>query len=1053
VQRTAGGAVDAAAPTKPAAATIGSTRSAAVESGDLTFPSAGPVVNVPAGLLPGVRVGRYEIVALLGAGAMGVVFEARDTELDRTVALKLVQSRVRDRQLAQVRLRQEAQAMARLSHPGVASVFDIGVFDDQLFIAMELVRGHTLRDLVGTADRSWRDTLALAIAAGRGLAAAHEAGVVHRDFKPDNVLVRADGAVRVSDFGLACAVHDATHDGAAAAAGSPLVTTTGVAGTPAYMAPESFHGTADALTDQYALAVTMYELIEGKRPWAGRGSRADVRARLAADGIRAWERREVPRSVRAAIERGFSADRAARWSSVGELCAELERAGRRSHRWRAIAGITAGVLAVAGIALAVRPTLRATATAPTFATAVQQQLTFSGEATSPVLSHDGHRLAYVVGHDATTVAVHDLARGRVTRAFDDGIRVNYIAWSPDDTQLLVGEPYLATLVRANGTEQSKLAAAYRMGWSFDGSQLLATDSPQNPGAMKRIDTRTGGIQSHPVTLPGALWMIVSDWSGSERPLVIAEMQGHGYALWTLGTDGSDPRKIYQDDRSTEVRDAMYAAHGRAIYYQRLRDQTAEVVRLALDAAGNVTDERVVFSPPTLSDGFAISQDEQALVYTRSERSNAVAVTVAGRRTVLSADTRQKRAAMASHDGRRIAFIAGAGTRGQIVIAPADGGAAGQILPVAEGRPLELVWAPRDDRLAYTVDTTTGVQLWTVTLADGVSHRITTSTIASDGTHQLEWTARDEILFQTAGNRNFGIVAPGKPERLLVAADAPGWMFSAQASPDGGRIAVNWNRKDRGGVWIVSLDGGAAHPIYSGWAEPVGWSADGASVLVETDRGATVVAVDAAGSGRSRVVVSAVQPHTTEIRMLPGGEGFVALEESWRSDLWVASLDGRVIDVPSAQLPPATPPNVVPAVRNGSLATGPAGSAPADWMPAGPRNETAKVVDSCGDASGPCTTVAQGQWLEQRIDAAAFRGRAIRLHVRARAEIAAYVQLFQQTRSGLSDGISKRLEPTSWSTIELDANIHANTDAVVIRLVAEARSRAWFRDVSLELVER
>jgi len=164
VRRTV--AVQAPTAPKPAAATLGRTRTSTVESGDLTFPAAGRAAHVPAGLLPGIRVGRYEIVALLGAGAMGIVFEARDTELDRTVALKLVQSRVRDRQLAQARLRQEAQAMARLSHPNVASVFDIGVFDDQLFIAMELVRGHTLRDLVGAAERPWRDTLALAIPSG-----------------------------------------------------------------------------------------------------------------------------------------------------------------------------------------------------------------------------------------------------------------------------------------------------------------------------------------------------------------------------------------------------------------------------------------------------------------------------------------------------------------------------------------------------------------------------------------------------------------------------------------------------------------------------------------------------------------------------------------------------------------------------------------------------------------------------------------------------------------------------------------------------------------------
>ena len=155
-------------------------------------------------LEPGTRVGRYAIVSVLGSGAMGTVYAAEDPELHRKVALKLLRpevSRAEGRGLG-VRLLREAQAMARLSHPGVITVHDVGTFEGQSFVAMELVEGGTLRGWLLAAPRSWQEILALFLRAGRGLAAAHAGGLVHRDFKPDNVLVGADGRVRVTDFGL-----------------------------------------------------------------------------------------------------------------------------------------------------------------------------------------------------------------------------------------------------------------------------------------------------------------------------------------------------------------------------------------------------------------------------------------------------------------------------------------------------------------------------------------------------------------------------------------------------------------------------------------------------------------------------------------------------------------------------------------------------------------------------------------------------------------------------------------------------------------------------------
>ena len=152
----------------------------------------------------GARIGRYVIIERVGTGAMGVVYGAYDPELDRKIALKLLKPGQGVKDTARARLLREAKAIARLQHPNVVAVHDVGVFEDQVFLAMEFVAGGTMRELARGEDRArWREIVDVFVAGGRGLAAAHAAGLVHRDFKPDNVLLDKEGRPRVVDFGIA----------------------------------------------------------------------------------------------------------------------------------------------------------------------------------------------------------------------------------------------------------------------------------------------------------------------------------------------------------------------------------------------------------------------------------------------------------------------------------------------------------------------------------------------------------------------------------------------------------------------------------------------------------------------------------------------------------------------------------------------------------------------------------------------------------------------------------------------------------------------------------
>jgi hypothetical protein len=277
-------------------------------------------------------VGRYVVLEPVGAGGMGVVYAAYDPKLDRKVALKLVRpdrGGAQPADVRQLRLLREAQALARLAHPNVVSVHDTGSFLDQVFLAMEFVDGGTVRDWLRASPRTWRETLHLFLQAGRGLAAAHAAGLVHRDFKPDNVLIGRDGRVKVTDFGLAA--------DAPAPAPLPAVGSTGVGlvpGTPGYQAPEVLAGgPADARGDQFAFCVSLHEALYGVRP-SGDGPPRDTK---------------VPAWVRRVLLRGLSAATGERYPSMDALLHELGRdPGAVRTRRLAVAAGAVAVLAAVG---------------------------------------------------------------------------------------------------------------------------------------------------------------------------------------------------------------------------------------------------------------------------------------------------------------------------------------------------------------------------------------------------------------------------------------------------------------------------------------------------------------------------------------------------------------------------------------------------------------------------------------------------------------------------------------------------------------------------------
>jgi len=315
-----------------------------------------PIVELPLGQSIGER---YVVSSVLGRGGMGTVYLARDQQLGRDVAVKLHPAGTGGE-----RLYREALAMAQLAHPNVVTVFEVGDLGDRLFVAMEYVRGSTLRVWATETPRTWREIVDMMLLVGEGLIAAHKAGIVHRDFKPENVLVDTEGRPRVSDFGLARAnaaivsnpptnatpVPSSQRSGSSRpiSVSSSMTETGTVLGTPAYMAPEQYAaGEVDARCDEFAFCIVVWELLFGMRPFAGSTLQA-VQQAIERRELRTPPPNEVPVALRKVIERGLSAKPSDRFSDLRELLVAMRAAMIPPRRRVLVPALALGAVLVAG---------------------------------------------------------------------------------------------------------------------------------------------------------------------------------------------------------------------------------------------------------------------------------------------------------------------------------------------------------------------------------------------------------------------------------------------------------------------------------------------------------------------------------------------------------------------------------------------------------------------------------------------------------------------------------------------------------------------------------
>jgi Tol biopolymer transport system component len=521
-----------------------------------------PQAPAPA-LRAGTEIGQYSIESVLGQGGMGIVYRATDRKLNRPVAIKFLSSALADA-AARHRFQQEAATTSALNHPHIVTVYDVGEHDGEPYIVSELVDGGTLDDWSAAARRSWRQSVELMTGVADGLAAAHSAGILHRDVKPGNILIGGKGYAKIADFGLAKLVN-ATGDSAHLRA---RTTRAGVVvGTVAYMSPEQATGQAlDARSDIFSFGVVLYELVTGKRPFVGANDLEVLKA--IAHGTPAPLPEETPELVRLTLDKALEKEPGDRYQTMQDLVADLKRVTRKSgssqvrvaaRRAPALSRLMAAGLGVALAAALVPATLYFSRPAPPLP---HLQLAFAAPgavANGLAVSPDGRQIAYAAIVDGVRRIWLRPIDAREARVIEGTENAASLFWSPDSRQIaFIADGNLKRVDVASGASQSIASGAGSVplpgSWSPDDTILFSAGIfvsrvPATGGAPTRLAEAQalggGGAQGLPLALPDGehyLYLTTQLTSQTDAIMLGSFATPDGSALFNVPRP-SDPERV------------------------------------------------------------------------------------------------------------------------------------------------------------------------------------------------------------------------------------------------------------------------------------------------------------------------------------------------------------------------------------------------------------------------------------------------------------------------------------------------------------------------------
>ena len=749
---------------------------------------------------PGTRLGPYEIVSQLGQGGMGVVFRARDSRLDRDVAVKVLPRNLAEDDDALGRFEREAKAVAALSHPNILAIHDFGREEGTVYAAMELLVGETLRQRLQDGALPVRKAVELALGIVHGLAAAHDKGIVHRDLKPENVFLTESGTVKVLDFGLAR--REPTGPAVGDTPTISLSTEPGrVMGTVGYMAPEQVRGRGDvdARTDVFAFGAVLYEMLTGKRAFRGDSPVETLNAILKEDPPSLFEStRNVSPALERIVRRCLEKRPEDRFRSTHDLAIALEAISTGSTRTmdglggieeekkeppRRLAerlGLVALGAALALGAVALVAWLRPPAASPA---ASYRWMSFSGRDSSPAVSPDGRTIAFSSNRDGQPriwlQQVSGEAEAPLTTGPDDDPR-----FSPDGTQVLFSRP--------DGEGRSLFRAAVLGG---EARRLVenAREGDWTPDGRGVVFVRLGSEDGQTVTTLG---LAPTDGS-SER--AIAKVPG-GLSAPRVSPDGGTVALVF-------ARGSLLAGSQQSVVLVDVASGQARSVP-APDA------RRSLSSPAWTADG--------GLVYLQAE-SVAAAAGSAGRLVRQDAATGEVLSTMWSPSSAQVLDVLGDGrvvfdTRSprqnlrEVRLGP-SGGAEGRWLSRGESTDRQPVYSPDGQSVVFSSNRGGGMDLWMVKVATGRLRRLTDAHLNWDPGFTRD--ARHVIWSSNrSGNYEIWIADTDGSAARQVTRDGRN-AENPTATPDGKWIVYSSGNPERPGLWRIGADGTDATHLYEG----------------------------------------------------------------------------------------------------------------------------------------------------------------------------------------------------------------------------------------------
>lgn len=786
----------------------------------------------------GQTISHYEILEKLGEGGMGVVYQAKDTKLNRTVALKFLPRNVALSEDDRKRFILEAQAASALDHSNICTIYEINETPDgNLYIVMPAYEGIPLDKRIEQGPLPIAEAIDIAIQIADGLQAAHEKGVVHRDIKCSNIFITKKGQVKIMDFGLARSV------------GMTQVTKTGTTlGTVPYMSPEQARGeTVDQRTDIWALGVVLYEMISGRLPFQSEYSEAIVYSILNEDpepltGLRSNVPMEVERIVRKAMQKGMRD----RYQRIDEMVTDLSVLKRdtvvgtvkipaqKSKKFnRNIAIVPIVLLLMAGI-LYFLP-LREK---PGEIITTQRQVTYLGDAAYAEISPDGKMVAYGILNESDNIDlyVQDISGGRPIKIYSGSIgalRVR-IRWSPDGNELLIqsgGETYV---VPKFGGSPRQISVSGYASWSPDGLYLAEISYAWKD--ILRTDILTG--ESIRIPLEGDfLWVWDVDWSPEGEYLLFLTSDDPVYTLWSISQDGEVQNKIIESDK--RISSPRWSGDGDAIYYILHDDFHQSLMRINISARTGQARGTEQLIERDIGSQISIARDVNLIAHTRySQHTNMWLLEYELKEGVsefneieLTSGTRSFiDLPKFSPDGTMIAFTWGREGDNNLYVIPVDGGEPQQLTYFSGVHCWSPVWSPDGNQIAFFSDRSGLPEVWIIPKSGGAARPFPNSTPHIFG--YLSWSPGEKILYQLPGNRNINILDPNTgEEEPLVEDDTVGWILYPQFSPHSSYVAVMWNRISRGhGLWIISFEESYKKEITAGLIWPIKWSVDGLNIL-------------------------------------------------------------------------------------------------------------------------------------------------------------------------------------------------------------------------------